>query len=115
MVIQVDIKGDLAEVTPMGDLTASTAEELRGQLAALHDQKINRILLNLWGINFIDSTGLNLCIETHKRILNQNGCIVFFSPSEAVGKVFRMTGAFQKLVMVDSRELGIERLHASGK
>jgi stage II sporulation protein AA (anti-sigma F factor antagonist) len=114
MVIQVDIKGAVAEVTPMGDLTASTADELREQITALQDQKIKHILLNMWGIHFIDSTGLNLCIETHKKFLNQNGRIVFFSPGEAVAKVLKMTGAFQKLIMAADREEGIQRLYEAG-
>ncbi len=114
MIIQVDIKGDIAEVTPIGDLAASTVEELREQLTALTDKNVKRILLNLWGIHFIDSTGLNFFIETHKKFLNQKGSIVFFSPSEAVGKVFKMTGAYQKLIMAANREEGTKRLHDLG-
>ncbi len=114
MVVQVDKKGDIAEVTPIGDLTASTIEELKTRFVELADQKVRLILLNLWGVPFIDSTGLNLFIEAHKKFLNQKGRIVFFSPSEAVSKVFKMTGANQKLLMAANREEGIQRLHDSG-
>ncbi len=114
MVIQVDKKDDIAEVTPIGDLTASTIEELKTRLAELADENVNQILLNLWGVHFIDSTGLNVFIEAHKKFLNLKGRIVFFSPSEAVSKVFKMTGAYQKLTMASNREEGMKRLHDSG-
>jgi len=114
MVIQVDTKDGITEVTPFGDLAASTVEELRTQITALIDQKVNRILLNLGGVHFIDSMGLNLCIVTHKKFLNQKGRIVFSSPSEVVGKVFKMTGASQKIIMADNREEGLKLLSATG-
>ena len=111
MVVQVEKKGDIVEVTPKGDLTASTIDDLKTKFAELADQQVHFILLNLWGVHFIDSTGLNLFIEAHKKILHQNGRIVFFSPSEAVSKVFKMTGANQKLIMAANREEGVQRLH----
>lgn len=110
MNINVTVKGDTAEVTPMGDLTASTAGLLSEQLTALLEQKTSRILLNLWDVHFIDSTGISALIGAHKQFLSQNGRIVFISPVEAVNKVLKMTGAYQKLAMAFTREEGIKRL-----
>jgi len=111
MDINVNVKGNTAEVTLIGDLTASTMELLRKQLTLLLEQNTSRILLNLWGVHFIDSTGINALIGAHKQFLSQNGRIIFISPGEAVSKVLKMTGAYQKLAMALTREEGIKRLH----
>jgi len=113
MEINISMDGDIVVMDLAGDLVASTAEQLKAQVEKLADKHFNRILLDMSGVNFMDSSGLGMCMAVHKMLLQSGGLVVCARPSEAVAKIFRVTRADQKLRVIPDRGEGVRILHAS--
>lgn len=111
MEINVGMDGEVVVLDMTGDLVASTAEELKGQVSKLIEKNFNYVLLDMSKVNFMDSSGLGACIAAHKTLNENNGMFVCAKPSETVSKVFRVTRADSKLSIAPTRNDGVRLLH----
>ncbi len=111
MEFNIGMDGDVVTVGINGDLVASSAEELKSQIAKLRDKNFYFILLDMSKVGFMDSSGLGACMAVHKMLSEKNGLVVLAKLSEAVGKVFRLTRADQKLKVAPTQQDGIKFLH----
>ncbi|MBV8981723.1 MAG: STAS domain-containing protein [Acidimicrobiia bacterium] len=75
-----------------GELDMHTSPDLRDQLVALIDSGANDIVLDLSGLEFIDSTGLGVLVGILKRLVTRDGRLVLRSPRPAARRVFEITG-----------------------
>lgn len=110
MQINIGMDGDIVVMDLNGDLVASTAEELKSQVAKLTEKNFIYILMEMSKVTFMDSSGLGACMAVHKTMLDLKGALVCARPSEAVGKVFRITRADQKINIAATKQEGINLL-----
>jgi len=75
----VDLKGKITLGT--GDLA------LREAVNGLLDEGHNRIVLNLKGVDYIDSAGIGELVACKKRAVAKGGDVKLLMPSEGVYKV----------------------------
>jgi anti-anti-sigma factor len=104
MEIKLDMDNEAVILEPVGNLVASTAEELKAQIARLIEKKYLFILLDLGKVNFVDSSGLGACIAIKRDLAANNGLLVCTGMRENVRKLFRMTHADQKIMILDARQ-----------
>ena len=88
-----------------GELELATAPTLNAQLDAALADGADLVLVDLSGLEFIDSTGIALLVEAHNR-LNENGegtdrFLLVRSDAPAVARVMRMTELDRRLRFVD--------------
>jgi anti-sigma B factor antagonist len=75
-----------------GEIDLSVGDTLRAQVLDLLQVGGVPLLIDMTGVRFCDSTGLNVAVDA-KRQADSCGCaLVFFGLSERVEKVFRVTG-----------------------
>jgi anti-sigma B factor antagonist len=75
-----------------GEIDLSVGDTLRAQILDLLQVGGVPLLIDMTGVRFCDSTGLNVAVDA-KRHADECGCaLVFFGLSERVEKVFRVTG-----------------------
>lgn len=103
MEINVGMDGDIVMLDLNGDLVASTAEDLKAQVAKLVEKNFRYIMLDLSKVGFMDSSGLGSCMAVHKTLNEKQGLLVCAQPSEAVAKIFRITRADQKIKVMPTR------------
>lgn len=103
MEISISMEGNFVVADVVGDLVASTAEELKAQMGKLIEKKFLFVILELSKVSFMDSSGLGACMAVHKAFNENKGSLVCTKPSETVSKVFRVTRADQKLNMAATR------------
>lgn len=103
MEIKVEVDSDIIFVKLSGSLVASTLEELKSQVQKLIDKKFVHIVFDLSRIDFVDSSGLGLCISTARELAAISGKLVCYGLNENVQKLFKMTRADQKIVVMASR------------
>lgn len=103
MEVNISMEGDFVVADVVGDLVASSAEELKSQMGKLIDKNFLYVVLELSKVGFMDSSGLGACMAVHKAFNEKKGCIVCTKPNETVAKVFRVTRADQKLNMALTR------------
>jgi anti-anti-sigma factor len=81
----------------VGEIDLSVGEWLLAQIVGLLRGGEVPLLIDMTGVRFCDSTGLNVAVDA-KRQADACGCtIVFFGLSERVEKLFRIT-ALDRLI-----------------
>lgn len=103
MEIKVEVDSDIIFLKMTGSLVASTLEELKSQVQKLVDKRYVHIVFDMSRIDFVDSSGLGLCISTARELAAVSGKLVCCGLKENVQKLFTMTRADQKIVVMASR------------
>jgi anti-sigma B factor antagonist len=74
-----------------GDLDCYSAPQLRTVLVELADGP-RRVIVDVAGSTFIDSTGLGVLVGGLKRLREQGGHMVLRSPTPMTARLFEVTG-----------------------
>ncbi|WP_030170376.1 STAS domain-containing protein [Spirillospora albida] len=81
-----------AVVTATGELDLYTAPRLQAALAGLLREQIDRIVVDLSGVEFCDSTGMNVLLAALKRLKERGGSLELAAPRPAVKRILQVTG-----------------------
>lgn len=82
-----------AVVTVVGELDLYTAPRLQQALASLlREQEVDRVVVDLSGIEFCDSTGMNVLLSGMKRVKERGGIFELAAPRPAVLRILQVTG-----------------------
>jgi anti-sigma B factor antagonist len=90
--VSVRDDGGTTTVTVEGEVDVATAPALRDELYRLIEQGTNQIVVDLSGMDFIDSTGLGVFVGALKRAREGGGGIELRGLQPAARKVFDITG-----------------------
>jgi anti-sigma B factor antagonist len=85
-------EGGRTVVEVAGEIDVYTAPKLREQLADLVDAGRNDIVVDMRGVEFLDSTGLGVLVGGLKRIRQNDGSMQLVCTQERILKIFRITG-----------------------
>jgi len=107
--IDVEPERDIVRVCPRGDVDLATVGQLREQIEELIAAGFVRVLLDLRGVTFLDSTGLRLVIELYRGSCADDWDLAVIEGPPEVGRVFETTGLRSLLPLVDAR--GAENGH----
>jgi anti-sigma B factor antagonist len=89
---EVSPERDAVRVRPMGSLDLATVSVLEQQLQELREAGFRRLIVDLGGLRFMDSTGLRLALRWHAAA-QQDGFEIGFVPGPPpVQRVFEVTG-----------------------
>jgi len=110
MEIKLELDNGVVILKLIGSLVASSAEDLKPQLAKLTEKKYRFVLLDLGKVDFIDSSGLGACMATKRDLAAMGGLLACAGLNENVRKVFRMTHADQKIMVFDARNDAVDAL-----
>jgi anti-anti-sigma factor len=76
----------------------SSALVLEEELRRIEEEKRPRVLvLDLRMLKFLDSTGLRLILAAHARALKRGGRLTIVQGTDAVRRIFRLTGVMERL------------------
>jgi anti-sigma B factor antagonist len=75
-----------------GEIDVYTAPTLREHLSDLVADGRHHLILDLEGVQFLDSTGLGVLVGGLKRVRSQDGTLELVCTQERILKVFRITG-----------------------
>lgn len=79
-------------VTASGELDLYTAPRLQTALAALLREPVDRVVVDLSGVEFCDSTGMNVLLAAMKRVKENGGTFELAAPRPAVRRILQVTG-----------------------
>ena len=83
--------GDRTVVRVGGDVDAYTAPHLRAQLFALLRGGAKRLVIDLEGVEFLDSSGLGVLIAVRRRLASNGGSVCVVCTREPICRIFRIT------------------------
>ena len=79
-----------------GELDHSEATRLRADIDALiRETGTRRLILDLNGLDFMDSSGIGLIIGRYKLMARRGGSVAVLGPDARVDRLFRMAGLYQ--------------------
>lgn len=88
-------------------IEASTSSDFKSTVAEWIKKGHRRIVLDLAGIDFIDSSGLGAIISSLKSV-GDGGDLVLCNISEQVMNLFRLTRMNRVFAIFDSREKAVD-------
>jgi anti-sigma B factor antagonist len=90
--LQTGTVADRTVVQVSGEIDVYTAPRLRQRLIELVDDGARHLVIDLGGVEFLDSTGLGVLVGGLKRMRAQDGTLVLVCAQERILKIFRITG-----------------------
>jgi anti-sigma B factor antagonist len=105
--VAVQRRNHVTIVQPCGELDLATAETLRSTLDAAIAETLSaaldgmeheaRLVLDLGGLSFMDSTGVHLLVALHERSQRDGFQLTLFAPAAPVDRAIQLCGLDQTL------------------
>ena len=102
---QTSQEGTVTVIAPTGELDLPGAALLEAELERVEDESATgTIVLDLRGLEFMDSSGLRLVIVAEARLREAGRRLVLVRGSDTVQRVFEVTKMVDRLDFVDDLE-----------
>jgi stage II sporulation protein AA (anti-sigma F factor antagonist) len=89
-----------------------TCKILRDKLdIAINLSKINKLVFDFTGVNFMDSSGIGMIMGRYKAIQKNSGIVAITGMKPTVKKIVKMAGLNRILKEYDTLELAIDNLN----
>ena len=88
----------VAIVRPRGELVVVTVETLRAALDGIRSAE--RVVVDLRGLSFMDSTGLQLLVALHQRAQRDGWQLTSVAPAAPVDRAIQLCGLDKRLPFV---------------
>jgi anti-sigma B factor antagonist len=85
-------EGDRTVVSVAGEIDVYTAPKLREALIDLVSGGSYHLVVDMEGVDFLDSTGLGVLVGGLKRVRAHEGSLHLVCTQERILKIFRITG-----------------------
>lgn len=85
-------EGDRTVISVSGEIDVYTAPSLRERLNELVASGYYNLVVDMEGVEFLDSTGLGVLVGGLKRVRSHDGTLRLVCAQEKILKVFRITG-----------------------
>lgn len=97
-------QGGASVLTVIGELDLRTSPELEQRLSHAFDAGAELVILDLRGIEFMDSTGLRVLLTAHQRAHESGRRFALVRGADQVERVLTLTGVRDILTVVDAPE-----------
>jgi anti-sigma B factor antagonist len=85
-----------------GEVDVYTAPKLREKLIELVSEGSYDVVVNLEGVDFLDSTGLGVLVGALKRVKAHEGSLSLVCTQDKILKIFKITGLTKVFPIHDS-------------
>ncbi len=75
-----------------GEIDLYTAPRLQAEFTRLLETGPDRVVIDMSGVEFCDSTGMNVLLSALKRLRERGGMLEVAAPRPAVRKILQVTG-----------------------
>lgn len=100
--IDVHKKDSHSVVDVKGEIDVYTAPKLREKLIELVSEGSYDVVVNLEGVDFLDSTGLGVLVGALKRVKAHDGSLALVCTQDKILKIFKITGLTKVFPIHDS-------------
>ena len=100
--LEVSERGGWVVLAVTGEVDVATAPRLRERLVSLVADGHHRIVVDLDGVDFLDSTGLGVLVGALKRVRTHDGELALVCTKPRILKGFEITGLTRVFPMHES-------------
>ena len=115
MTVSVEELDGWALVRASGDIDVATAPRLREQLVNVIAGGQARVVLDLDGVDFLDSTGLGVIVSALKRTRTHGGDLRVVCNRDPIRRLFELTGLDLAMPLVGSVQAAISDEPSPGR
>lgn len=108
MKIAQEKHNDAAVCTVDGEVDINTSPELRKACDGLIKNNEKKVLIDLSGATYIDSSGLATLIEMFQRLKKTGGHLRLSNMNEKVKNIFEITKLYKLFEIFDTREAALK-------
>lgn len=102
LVLQTRQEGGATVVTAAGEIDVFTAPDLDEALTAVLSRGATKIVMDLSGVTFLDSTGLGVLVKCLKQARGAGGWVRLVVQAEKIRKIFDITGLDAAMPLFDT-------------
>ena len=113
--VQAGIEAGVHAFTIFGELDQATAGQLQEPLMEAIDEGARAVLIDLADCEFIDSTGLSVLVQAHRRLVDENqqpGRFTICCPDPQVHRLLEITGLDRAMGVYEDRAEALAMLRA---
>jgi anti-anti-sigma factor len=99
--IRSELEGDEARLTLSGELDLATVPRAEEAVASVLARGARRVVVDLSGLAFVDSSGLRMFITLNERTANEGWTLGLIRPAPPSLSVFEITGAERNLPFIE--------------
>jgi anti-sigma B factor antagonist len=99
---------DIVELS--GRLIMADVPDVRKQLIGIIDAGQGKLILDLAGVGFMDSSGLSVLVSAYKAVRSKGGDMVLLSPTPTVQALIELTRLHQVFEIFSDRAAAMARL-----
>jgi anti-anti-sigma factor len=102
----VEVRKDAATavVAVRGELDLASGPELEAELDRISAPETQLLVVDLRGLDFMDSTGLSILVRAHQRLAAEGCEMGLVRGSQQVQRLLDLTGVAERLRLVDAPE-----------
>ncbi|MEI2810236.1 MAG: STAS domain-containing protein [Nocardioides sp.] len=90
-----------------GEIDVYTAPKLRDRLSDLVAEGAHDLIVDMEGVEFLDSTGLGVLVGGLKKVRSHDGSLELVCTQERLLKIFQITGLSKVFAIHDSVETAL--------
>ena len=102
--IFIETKGDAKIVRPVGDIDLSGAPALRQQISQAQQEHPTRLIVDLSGVPYMDSSGLATLVEAMQIARRNDALLIICSLQDKVRSIFEIARLDMVFKIAQSRE-----------
>jgi anti-sigma B factor antagonist len=102
--VDVRVEGRTAIIGVTGELDLASSPELEQQLDQIWRSDADQLVLDLRGLEFMDSTGLSIVVGAHQRVAETGRKLSVVKGPPQVQRLLDLTGVSERLQLVDTPE-----------
>lgn len=111
----VTTEENCSRVAVTGEIDLYSVKLLKEKITILLDgRKVTNLLLDLTGVNYIDSTGLGILIGIKRRCTEKGGRMILVSGSDRITNLFSITGLNKIFTICKTVEEAVADLNNEG-
>lgn len=100
--------GEIAVLDVSGDVDMYTSPKLREALAGLTRGRVQKIVVNLGDVKFMDSSGIATLVQAYKEARPYEGEVRLAAPGGNVLRVFQLSNLTSLFPVFDTVEEAVE-------
>ncbi|MFB7597780.1 STAS domain-containing protein [Streptomyces sp. NPDC056160] len=104
------VREDVALLAVEGYLDVDTATELQAHLANQLHHGRRHFLLDLAGVPFMDSSGMNIILRVYQEVRERPGSVHIIAPTPAVRRILDLTGVSLTVPVSETAEEALARV-----
>ena len=94
-----------------GELDHHTAQEVRNEIDSTYkNRRLKNVILDLQGLNFMDSSGIGLIMGRYKNAKENNGKVALINVSSRVEKILTMSGILKIVNIYENKSIALDNM-----